>query len=202
MSTLEQAYQSVYKESVQDQQTIADLLRQQITKSAPEFVSLEYTNSKGEKSNQTINVGVSYQNVLENSLNQLASIDKEAIKQEATSKGLDPSLVDTAVNEIEGSLSRSLSRPEQVEIGDVSNFDTLSKGIKVHRVSGELYLSGLVRSKTVITPGTYKEVKSRPLTLVKKLIEKQLMFNKYRMFKLTPDQIHQVSSEGKTLSIS
>lgn len=201
MNTLETAYQKVL-EGTEDQHSIADLLRQQITKSAPEFVSLEYTNSKGETSKQTINVGVSYQNVLENSLNQLAAMDLESIKQQASDKGLDPSLVETAVSEIEGSLSRSLSRPEQVDIADVSNFENLSKGIKMHRVTGELYLSGLVRSKTVITPGTYKEVKSRPLTLVKKLIEKDLMFNKYRMFKLAPAQIHQVSSEGKTLIIN
>jgi hypothetical protein len=202
MSTLEQAYKKVYSESTEDQHSVASLLRQQITKSAPEFVSLEYTSSKGETSKQTINVGVSYQNVLENSLNQLAAIDKESIKQEASSKGLDTALVDTAVVEIEGSLSRSLSRPEQMDIADVSNFETLSKGIKMNRATGELFLSGLVRSKTVITPGTYKEVKSRPLTLVKKLIEKHLMFNKYRMFKLSPQQIHQVSSEGKTLTIN
>lgn len=201
MSTLEQAYQKVY-EGVEDQQALADLIRQQVTRSAPEFVSLEYTNSKGETSKQTINVGVSYQNVLESSLNQLAALNRDTVRQEAESKGLDPNLVDTAISEIEGSLSRSLSRPEQVEVADVSNYENLSKGIKMHRTTGELYLSGLVRSKTVITPGTYKEVKSRPLTLVKKLIEKDLMFNKYRMFKLAPTQIHQVSSEGKTLVIS
>lgn len=201
MSTLEAAYQKVY-EGVEDQQALADLIRQQVTRSAPEFVSLEYTNSKGETSKQTINVGVSYQNVLESSLNQLASLNRDVVRQAAESKGLDPALADTAISEIEGSLSRSLSRPEQVEIADVSNFENLSKGIKMHRVTGELYLSGLVRSKTVISPGTYKEVKSRPLTLVKKLIEKELMFSKYRMFKLAPSQIHQVSSEGKTLVIS
>lgn len=202
MSTLEQAYQQVHNNTNTDQQALADMIRQQVTRSAPEFVSLEYTSSKGETSHQTINVGVSYQSVLEKSLNQLAALDRAAIEQEVTSKGLDTALIDTAVSELEGSLSRSLSRPEQVEIADVSNFETLSKGIKMHRVTGELYLNGLVRSKTVVTPGTYKEVKSRPLTLVKKIIEKQLMFSKYRMFKLAPSQIHQVTSEGKTLVIS
>jgi len=200
MSTLEQAYSKVYNN--EDQQTVADMLRQQITKSAPEFVSIEYTNTKGETSRQVINVGVSYQKVLENSLNQLNTIDVNALKQEATSKNIDENLIDTAVSELEGSISRSLSRPEQLDVGDVSNYETLSKGIKVHRTTGELYLSGLVRSKSVITPGTYKEVKSRPLTLAKKLVEKHLMFSKYRQFKLTPDQVHQVSSEGKTLTIN
>lgn len=202
MSTLEQAYSKVYTESTEDQQSIAGLIKQQITKSAPEFVSLEYTNSAGEKSKQVINVGVSYQNVLENSLNQLAAVDQQALMQQASDKGIDPDLIAVAMGEIEASISRSLSRPEQVEIADVSNFETLSKGIKMHRATGELYLSGLVRSKTVITPGTYKEVKSRPLTLAKKMIEQQLMMSKYRMFKLAADQIHQVSSEGKTLVIS
>lgn len=200
--TLEQAYISIYSEALEDQQAIADNIKQQVTKAAPEFVSLEYTNSSGEKSKQVINVGVSYQSVLEKSLNQLAAVDREALKQEATSKGIDPALIDTAINEIEGSISRSLSRPEQVEISDVSNYETLSKGIKMHHTTKELYLSGLVRSKTIITPGTYKEVKSRPLTLAKKIIEKLLMSSKYRMFKLAPSQVHQVSSEGKTLVIS
>lgn len=209
MKTIEELYSKILTEGsnptnnpgAEDQQAIAELLKQQITKSAPEFVSIEYTNSSGERSRQVINVGVSYIRVLEKSLNDLNSLDLDAIKADAQSKGISPEFIDQAVSAIETSISSSMNRPEQTDVSDISNYTKLSNGIKIHNTTGDLYLNGLVRSKTVITPGTYKEVKSRPLTLAKKMIEKHLTMSKYRMFKLTPNQIHSASSEGKTLVI-
>ena len=201
MSQYEMLTKSLLNEAVQDQHTLADTIRQQITKSAPQFVSVEYTNTKGETSRQVINVGIAYQSVLEGSFNALNKLDRDVIKQEAALKNIDAAVVDQAFTDVEASLSARISRPEQVEIGDVSNFTTLSKGVKMHQETGELYLSGQVISKTIITPGTYKEVKSRPLTLAKKMIEKHLPVSKYRALKISANQIHSVKSQGTTLVI-
>lgn len=201
MSQFNKLANNILSEAVQDQQTIADLIKQQVTKNAPQFVSIEYTNTKGETSRQVLNVGIAYQAVLENSFNVLNQIDRDKIKQEAVAQGIDAAVVDQAFADVEASLSARISRPEQIDIADVSSFTTLSKGIKMHQQTNELYLSGQVVSKTIITPGTYKEVKSRPLTLAKKMIEKHLPVSKYRSLKISPTQIHSVRSQGTTLVI-
>lgn len=201
MSTINNAFDSLVNEENAAQHDIAELLKKQITKSSPEFVSIEYTNKAGEHSRQVINIGVTYERILEKSLNELNSLDVDELKKEAQAKGIDPILIDEAKSAVEVSISTSLSKPEQVEVEDVSHYAKLHNGIKVHLGTGEVYLNGVVRSKVVLTPGTYKEVKSRPLTIAKDIIKNKLTMSDYRQFKLTPEQVHAVTSEGQTLII-
>lgn len=191
-----------FDENVAVQHELVELLKQQITKNVPEFVRLEYTSEEGEVSQQLINVGIPYQTVIETSFNQLDSLDKSELYAEAASQSIDNSLIDQAIDTLRDSLSQSLNRAEQFSTDEVSNFEYLSNGIKMHRETKELYLSGLVRNKKVLVSGTYKETKSRPATLAKKIVEKKLNVSKYRMFKISPLQLHEVGSEGKTLIIS
>lgn len=73
-------------------------------------------------------------------------------------------------------------------------------GVKVHKETGELYVSGLVSHKTVLEAGTYKEVKSRPLTIAKREISKTLGSSKYRQYILR--NIEAVTIDGDTLTIT
>jgi hypothetical protein len=59
------------------------------------------------------------------------------------------------------------------------------KGVRVHVVTGALYVSGLQEHKTVLVPGTFKEVNSKPLTIAKRGIEKLLPSGRFRLFKLS-----------------
>lgn len=53
-------------------------------------------------------------------------------------------------------------------------------GVKVHKDTGVLYVTGLSQSKTVLVPGTYKAVKSAPKTIAKRNIEKGLASGRFR----------------------
>ncbi len=96
--------------------------------------------------------------------------------------------------ELEACAKIMASRRESLEkgIGNNSaytNADTYVypvglSGIRVHKETGALYVNGLIVDKKVIEPGTYKEVKSRPLTLARNAIEKNLPSSKYRMYTL------------------
>lgn len=55
-------------------------------------------------------------------------------------------------------------------------------GVKIHKETGVVYVTALVEDKTVLQPGTYKEVKSKPLTLAKKAVEKNLPSRRFRQF--------------------
>lgn len=74
------------------------------------------------------------------------------------------------------------------------------KGIKAHRETNDLYLFGFVRSKSILTPGTYKDVKSSPLTIAKRKIENLTPISKFRQFKLSPGSFKEIRVERLILS--
>lgn len=73
-------------------------------------------------------------------------------------------------------------------------------GIKIHRETGEVYVTGLVHHKEVIEPGTYKPVKSRPLTIAKRNIEKWLPSGRFRQYSLPA--LTRVAANGETLEMA
>lgn len=72
-------------------------------------------------------------------------------------------------------------------------------GIIVHRETGELYIRGLVNSKTVIEPGTYKKVNHRAKTLEKKKIQEGLPSGKFRQYLIS--RIMKITIRGTTLEV-
>lgn len=71
-------------------------------------------------------------------------------------------------------------------------------GIKVHKETGELYVMGLSQGKVVLEAGEpEKPVKSRPLTLAKREIEKALESRKIRQMILK--RVTRLDVDGETL---
>lgn len=101
------------------------------------------------------------------------------------------------------------SRNESLEVGIGNNSaythqDTYVypkglRGIRIHKETGECYVSGLLHSKVTLEEGVYKEVKSHARTLAKKEIEKQLPSSKFRMYTLT--NILSVTINGETVEV-
>lgn len=56
------------------------------------------------------------------------------------------------------------------------------KGVKVHKDTGVLYITGQVEVKKVLEAGTYKVVNSKPKTIAKRKIEKGLPSAGFRTF--------------------
>jgi len=161
------------------------------------FLSIKGYRSatSGEVADHQICFHFSYATALEKSIATLETV-VPADDLEAQAKG-----------ELIASYSKSLEKvtTEPLEIiGD--HYDRVLdadgapiKGVKVHRETGALHLFGLALNKRVITPGTYKEVKSRPLTLAKDKLRKGLPVERFRQFIVSPETVSEVRVEHLSL---
>lgn len=163
------------------------------------FVGLrEYVNKQGEKSNQTIIAGITYENCLLNDFNALQEYGiAKFLTNEKLTKKFNPELIRKAFFEVYESLEKRLSSPEIKEelrkqndatIGrsdaQIDAYIHITKGIKLHKETELLHVFGLVVKKTILQPIEYKKVASRDLTLCKNEIQKICEFKglKYRNF--------------------
>ena len=160
------------------------------------FIGVQnYTNSKGEVSNQTIVGGITYEKCLVNDFNALQTKQNEIF--ETLQKVYAISVIETAYNNLYISLEKRLSSEEVKQAlreendftikksdAQIDAYIHIAKGIKLHKETQKLHIFGLVVRKKVITPIEYKEVKSRELTIVQNKIKKLCEFkqDKYRNF--------------------
>jgi hypothetical protein len=154
-----------------------------------------YENKQGEISNQTILVGISYENCLLSDFKVLQEKQKEVfvILQKEFSK----EVIEKAYQNIFISLEKRLSSEEVKEALRLENDKTialsdaqinaykhLAKGVKMNKETLQIHIFGLVVKKTILQPIEYKEVKSRELTIVQNKIKKLCNFkqDKYKTF--------------------
>lgn len=149
------------------------------SKAGTTFVGIRgYVSSKGEKSNQTIVAGYSYENA---KAHDLAILEKANHAELAEKSGYPVELVNTVIAE----LIKSCTNPEKARSeGQTNAYVHLSNGVKQHVETGGLYVHGLVVSKTVLEKGEYKAVKSSDKTLCKNKVKKllELRTDKIRQF--------------------
>jgi hypothetical protein len=160
------------------------------------FVSLVYTATTGritpETSRYVVNVGASLTNAYEK--------DVEILRALLTT---DLSEIDRqAATEILASRELSLS----VGIGNHPNATTQNIQHVAERgrldylpATGTLSILGLEVSRTVLVPGEFKPVNSKPLTLAKRRIEKDLPTSRIRRFNLP--NVTRARLNGETLEI-
>lgn len=158
------------------------------------FLSIKgYTAAtSGEKADHTICFHMSYQNALEKSIAALNEIvPADDIEAEAKAELL---------ASYGKSLEKVKSEPLEV-VGDHYERIVLEtngqplRGVKVHRESGELHIFGLAMGKTVLIPGTYKAVKSNPVTLAKAKLKKGLPVDRFRQFVIKPGSYEAIRVE-------
>lgn len=146
------------------------------------FIGLRgYTCKHGSVSNRTILGNYSYQNAKDA---DIASLQATTASELSRVIGYDIALVEKAMAE----LMKSLTAPDKERSdAQINAFTQLGAGIKKHNETGDLYITGLSVNTKYLVQGTYKEVKSRDLTLCKNAIKKHLAFktDKIRTFILT-----------------
>lgn len=146
-----------------------------------------YTNSFGEVSNNLVNVGASLTNAKAKDIETLQSLD-------VTTFGGDSILLEKARVE----LINSFIKPnENRSNGQIEAYTIVAKGIKVHNETGEIYIFGLRNNKTIIEQGVYPIVNSRPLTIAKNQLKKDLKSNKFTQFKLSATSV--IRTNGQEL---
>jgi hypothetical protein len=155
------------------------------------FVSLTYRSKEsGELARHTLSVGVSYHNLVEKSITEL--------------KALIPTYSGdmlTAANEIMASLRKTLAAhvigQQNEDYTKKGLYASVGNGVNINLNDNTIQLFGLSVNKVVIEPGTYKVVKSRPMTILKKEVSKNLSVSKFREFALDVNVILSGKSNGE-----
>jgi hypothetical protein len=175
------------------EQFVAELAK---LRTSSTFLTLKgYRAESGEIADYNIVFHMSYKNALLRSLAVLESIVPSDALEAQAKKELTESFM-TSLDKIE-------TTPIE-EIDDAYRRFTDSdgqyiKGVKLHEETNTLHLYGLVVQKKVLMPGVYKKVNSKPLTIAKDKLRRQLPVSKFRQFKITPDQVDSVSVENLSL---
>ena len=173
--------------------SVIDTLRG-ATKNGNRFLSFLYTTKgTGETNLYVINFGIDYVNACEH--------DKALLEAYTPKNDLEI----TAKGEMLKSLTETLTEGVSQSYTQKDVFTPIGKGLKQHNETGELYIWGFVQSRTQIAPPTNpkKPVNSKPLTLAKRAIEKELEFkrNKFSQYILSPENISGIKVNGEIVEI-
>lgn len=164
------------------------------------FASLLYRSKSDESlARYTVNLGFKYINLLEKSISELqAKIDNYEFATEIEKQ---------AAGEVMASLQKSLishqNGQQNEDYTKKGQYTSLGNGLSIHENPDgktSLQLFGLVQSKKVIEQGLpKKQVNSKPITVAKNAIKKNLSISKFREFALDIGNIQMVKVDGQTL---
>lgn len=164
----------------------------------PSFVRIiNYSNDKaiGELAHYTINMGISYENAKEKDTEFLK--DPENIK--SIKFGLFQQFAETARQEmLDANQLKTIDSQVRSE-AQIDAYMTIANNIRIHKETGRVLIYGLVVAKDVVKEGVYRPVNSRPLTIAKNMIRKELKATKFRQFAL--DKIVTVKAKGTEITI-
>ena len=172
---------------------IIDSLREATQKGCA-FMSFLYT-TKGteETSRYLINFGIDYRKACET--------DKAILEAYQPTDDLETQ----AKGEMLLSLTQTLTEGVSQAYTQADTFESIGKGIRQHKETGEIYLYGFIASKETVAEAKNpkKAVNSRPLTLAKRKIEKACEFkrNKFGQFILNPENIAGIRTNGEVIEV-
>lgn len=186
------------------------------------FASLDYTNEHGEHAIHTIIIGVNYSNTLEASRSALLT-DMELCygftivepgAKDATGKFTltaerifitAPDAVSVYTQDaakelllsIYNSINSRLDGHDNTAYTKANTYTPLMHGVKIHNEEGTIELSGHAHAKRIITRGTYPTVNSRPKTIAKNALRRELPLGKWKTYRL--DRATCAVRKGETL---
>lgn len=154
-----------------------------------EFVGIRnYTSSKNEVSNQTLNVGIDVLKAKEKDLVSLKGLSIDGLYEIADALKIDHKIADKAIAELLLSglknVSTEIENRTLQSQAQTNAYVYVNKGMKVLKETGHLYVSGFVIAKTVLTEGIYPTVNKQAKTIIKDAVKNHLNLKmlKYRTF--------------------
>lgn len=143
------------------------------------FVAINgYSNKYGEVADVIVNVGMNYPKAKEQDIETLKKVSVSSLANETVSSML--------LEEARAKLIEAFIKPnENRSKGQIDAYTHMGNGIKVHNVTGDIYIYGYKHRKTVVVKGDYPKVNSRPLTLAKNLLRKGLKTGKFSQYKVS-----------------
>jgi hypothetical protein len=143
----------------------------------------EYQNSNGEISNNIVNIGANLDNAKKKDIEFLRGKSGTTEIEELARLELIKSLESPNANRSKG---------------QIDAYTTITKGVKVHNVTGEIYVFGLRMKKEVLVKGIYPLVNSKGLTIAKNVLRKDLKSSKFTQFKIS--EISEIRIAGEEIS--
>lgn len=163
-----------------------------------QFASLTYlSKTDGSLARYTVNLGFSYHKAVEKSVTELEIImaemtDKATLAYEAAVAVME-SLKKTLAAHAEGKQNDDYTKKDQ--------YIPIGNGLNLNTTDNTIQLFGLLQSKVVLVEGERKEVKSKPLTIEKNKIRRQLTVSKFREFALDAENVAGVKVNGGTIEM-
>ena len=164
-----------------------------------QFVAVRnYENSKGEVANHVVNLNVDYGKAKLKDIETLKNLDVSTLND----KGLGRDLMEKARQALLGAaISPNVNRSK----GQTEAYKTICNGVSIYvgqdeTKQGEIKIFAMAVSKKVIVEGVYPKVNSRPLTIAKNIIKKELKATKFR--RLTLNNVGSVKAQGNELNFS
>ena len=157
---------------------------------------LGYRNAYSEVADYSLAFHISYENALNKSISKL----EEYIPKDDLEKLAKRELIDA--------YNKSLAKIKSVAVDEIDDNYTrffnddgsYIKGVKILTKTGELHLYGLVANKKVLIPGSYGAPSNKKeLTVVKDRLRKMTTVDKFRQFKILPNQLDSISIEKLSL---
>lgn len=160
-----------------------------------QFAGFTYlSKGTGELARHVVQVGISYENLLQKDIETLSNLLPHF-------SGIGLQAAESVLKSLNQSLECLQGKKVNPDYTCAGIYEqTEFAGVKKHKETGEFFVSGLANFKEVIQPGTPKKpIKSRPLTIAKREIEKELRKSKWRQFSLSPSQIKGLRVNGKVV---
>lgn len=178
---------------------IAEITKQIAQINGCQFASFTYL-SKGteELARHTLILGINYHTAVLRSVTELEILMQE---NQTTWTPLQKQAADEVMASLKKTLeahARGEQNPDYTKKGQYIPF---GNGLNVNTNDGTIQLFGLAHTKTVIVEGKPDTTKSRPLTIEKRKIQKQLTIGKFREFALDESQVASVRVNGNTLEM-
>jgi len=166
-----------------------------VTAHGTSFIGVDYTSKEsGEVSRMVILIGASYKSVVERSLAQLEEVEVKTVLEIQAKAELVASFKNTLTN-----MEKGLENDAYTKKG---MYVSICKGIKVLEHDESFEVCGLVMSKKVLVEGTHKVVNSRPLTIIKNNLKKDLPISKYRTLALDLGHLEAIRIGGTEIEVS
>jgi hypothetical protein len=167
-----------------------------------QFISFTYTSKgTGEIARHTLIAGANYHNLIEKSKLALELMPISELVQ----AGVAPDFAEKAKNEILASFDKTLAAHAKGEQNEDytkrGQYVSLGAGVNLNLNDNSIQFFGLSHAKVIITPGVYKTVNSRPLTIAKDKIRALLPVSKFREFALDVENLQSARIAGETLVI-
>ena len=165
-----------------------------------QFVAFTYlSKGAGELAKHVVHIGFNYHTAVEKSVTELEILIAE---NDATWTPLQKEAGSSIMASLKKTLEAHARGEQNADYTKKDQYIPIGNGVNINSTDNTIQVFGLAHHKTVLVPGFYKTVNSRPLTLAKREIEKQLTVGKFREFALDPSQIAGARINGDTLELA